>query len=71
MDDIATTRPAPAITDAEIARRRKALRQADANNRLEGIFRDPATDEIFEASVRGEIEITDVVPRLKAQLGLR
>jgi hypothetical protein len=29
------------------------------------------TDPIFEAFVRGEIDVTEIVPRLKAQLGLR
>ena len=73
MDDIVSTRSVrpKAISAADEARRRRALRQADANNRLEGIFRDPATDAIFEASVRGDIKVTDVVPYLKARLGLR
>ncbi len=62
--------PKAKITAAEIERRRKALRQADASNRIEGIYRDPATDAIFEASVCGEITVTDVVPLLKARLNL-
>ena len=70
MDDV-VVKPKSKVSVAEIQRRRAALRQADASNRIEGIFRDPATDAIFEASVRGEIEVTDVVPLLKAQLGLQ
>jgi hypothetical protein len=58
------------ISAEEITRRREAVRQADADNRIEGIFRDPASDEIFEAFIRGDIELTDLVPRLKAGLGL-
>ncbi len=58
------------ISAAEVERRRKALRRADAHNRIEGIFRNPETDPIFEAAVRGDIEVTAIVPLLKAQLGL-
>ena len=73
MDDLTNRspkKPAPAITAEEVARRRKAVEQADANNRIEGIFRDPASDEIFEAFIRGDIELDDLVPRLKAGLGI-
>jgi hypothetical protein len=51
-------------------RRRKALRSADAHNRIEGVFRGPETDDLFEAAVRGDIEVTEIVPLLKARLGL-
>ncbi|MEI9985785.1 MAG: hypothetical protein WDN69_22940 [Aliidongia sp.] len=47
-------------------RRREALRQADASNRIEGVFRKPETDPIFEAFIRGEIEVEEIHPRLKA-----
>ena len=66
MDDIAV-RPKAKISAAEMARRRKFVRQADATNRLEGIYRDPASDAVFDAYVRGDIEATDIAPRLKAQ----
>jgi Antitoxin VbhA len=71
MDDTKTTaqitdKAKPIITADEIARRREALRQADANNRLEGIVREPATDEIFEAHIRGEITSAELTARLKA-----
>lgn len=69
MDDIAI-RPKAEINVAEMERRRGALRQADANNRIEGIFRGPENDDIFEAAVRGDIEVTDIVPLLKARMGL-
>ena len=47
------------------------VRQADANNRLEGIFRDPATDVVVEAYVRGEIPATEMLPRMRTVLGRR
>jgi hypothetical protein len=73
MDDLTNRspkKPTPTITAEEIARRREFVRQAHANNRIEGIEHDPATDPIFDAYVRGEIEATEMIPRLKAQLGL-
>ncbi len=60
--------PKAKITAAESERRRKIVRMGDAHNRIEGIFREPATDEIVEAFVRGDIEATDLVPLFKAQL---
>ena len=65
MDDIAT-RPNAKISARETARRRKALRQADAGNRLEGQFRSPASETVFEAFIQGEIEMDEILPRLKA-----
>jgi len=72
MDDIVRTRPKriKAISDSEAARRRKVVRIADAENRLEGISRSPETDAVFDAYVRGDIEVTEMVPRLKALLGI-
>jgi hypothetical protein len=64
MDDIAT-RPKAKIGASEMERRRKIVRQADANNRLEGIFRDPSTDTVVEAYVRGEISAAEMLPRMK------
>ncbi len=66
MDDIAP-RVTPKISAAEVERRRKIVRQADANNRLEGVYRDPATDEIFDAYVRGDIAAAEMIPLLKAK----
>ena len=66
---------AAAITPAggeadQITRRRAALACADAHNRIEGQSRDVQSDAVFEAHIRGEIEATEIVPRLKAQLGI-
>jgi hypothetical protein len=66
MDDIINARPIRKISDAEMERRRKALRQADASNRIEGQFRGPESAPIFEAFIHGEIEVDDILPRLKA-----
>lgn len=52
----------------EIARRREAVRQADACNRIEGIPHDPATDPIFEAWILGEIDSEEMIARIKALL---
>jgi hypothetical protein len=69
MDDIVSTRSvrSKAISGAETERRRKIVRQADANNRLEGIYRERETDAVVEAFVRGDIEVIDMVPLFKAQ----
>jgi hypothetical protein len=70
MDGIVSTR-SKAISATEMERRRMIVRQADANNRLEGIYREPATDAVVEAFIRGDIEVTDMVPLFKAQPGPR
>ena len=67
MDDL-QLKDRPRISPEEVARRREAVRQADADNRIEGIFRDPASSEIVEVFVRGDFEISELVPRLKARL---
>jgi hypothetical protein len=69
MDDIAV-KPKAKISDAEMERRRKIVRQADADNRIEGITRDPRTAPIFDAYIRGDIEVTEMVSRVKAMIGL-
>jgi hypothetical protein len=58
------------ISPEEIARRREAVRQADADNRIEGIKHDPAIDPIFEAWIVGEIDMDEVRARIKAYLGI-
>lgn len=65
MDDI-VTKPRVKISAADIERRREALRQADASNRIEGQFRSPESAPVFDAFIRGEIELDEVLPRLKA-----
>lgn len=57
------------ITAAEMHRRREAIRQAEANTRLAGQSCSPEAEAIFEAFVRGEIEVTDILPRLQALHG--
>jgi len=58
------------ITADEISRRRAVVRRANANNRLEGIMCGPEDDHIFEAYIRGEIDVHEIMPRVKAQLGI-
>ena len=58
------------ISPEEIARRREAVRQADADNRIEGIKHDPASDPIFEAWILGEIDGDEAIARIKAFLGI-
>lgn len=65
MGDV-VTRPKARMTSEEIERRRRHVRVADSENRLEGIYRDSQSDVVFDAYIRGEIEATDIVPRLKA-----
>lgn len=67
MDDItAGAKTKACISAEEVARRREHVRSADANNRIEGIVRDPDSDAVFDAYVRGEIEATEIISRLKA-----
>jgi antitoxin VbhA-like protein len=70
MDEL-TIKARPHISAEESRRRKEAVRKADAHNRIEGLARTPETDAIFDAYVRGEIEPSELVPRIKAQLGLR
>jgi hypothetical protein len=65
MDEL-TTKTKPRISAEEMARRKEAVRWADAQNRIEGLTRSPATDAIYDAFVRGDIEFDDILPRLKA-----
>jgi hypothetical protein len=52
------------------AERKTHVDLADAENRIDGLFRDPRTDAIFEAYIAGEIAVTDIAARLHALLGL-
>jgi hypothetical protein len=58
--------PTAKLSAAEVERRRKIVRQADANNRIEGVVRTPDTDSIVASFVRGDIEATDMMRLLKA-----
>ena len=60
------TETKPKISTAETERRREALRQADAHNRIEGQFPSPQSTAIFEAFIRGEIDRDQILPRLHA-----
>ncbi len=71
MDDITFKAKANSISAVEMERRRKLVRRADAENRLEGIIRRPETDAIFDAYIRGEIEATEIIVRLNALPGAR
>jgi len=62
---VSPVRSVPSLDPAEVERRRVAVRAADASNRLEGVFRDPATDEIVESFVRGDIELHELLPMLR------
>jgi hypothetical protein len=66
MNVISPSKPKAKISVDEMERRREAVRQADASNRIEGLKRGPDSDAIFDAYIRGEIEATEIVPRLKA-----
>jgi Antitoxin VbhA len=59
------------ITREEMERRREAVRTADAENRLEGLVRDGGTDPFFEAFIRGEIELPELLARVKAHVSQR
>ena len=72
MDDIAAgTETKARLSAEEVARRREHVRVADANNRIEGIYRNSESDAVFDAYVRGEIEATEIVTRLKALPDIR
>ena len=66
MNVIAPTKPKPRISAAEMERRREALRQADASNRIEGLYPSVATTAIYEQFIRGEIELDEIWPRVQA-----
>jgi hypothetical protein len=51
----------PVISPAEIERRRRHVRVAIADNRIEGNPPSPEVEEICTAYIRGEIEAHDLV----------
>ena len=64
MSDLAVeVKPKSKISRAEMQRRREALRQADAHNRIEGQFPGVSSGAIFAAFVRGDIERDEILPR--------
>jgi Antitoxin VbhA len=66
MNVITPKKPEAKISAEEMERRRERIRRGDAHNRIEGLVRGPETDSVFDAYIHGEIEVTDIVPRLKA-----
>ena len=61
-----TVEPKPKISAEEMERRRDAVREADADNRIEGQFSSPESAEVFEAFIRGDIDRTEIRQRLNA-----
>jgi hypothetical protein len=53
------------ISAEESRIRSERVRRADANNRIEGISSDPRSHAIFAAYIGGDIEVIEIVPRLK------
>jgi hypothetical protein len=57
---------APPTTPEEVERRRRIVEAAHHNNLMAGIERDSTTDPIFEAFIRGDIDITDILPAIRS-----
>jgi hypothetical protein len=68
MDDI-RAKPAKKrklkVSARETTLRLHAVRQAQANTRIEGISSSTDTKPVFDAFVRGEIDVHEIVPHLK------
>lgn len=56
------------LEEREIAARRAAVANAVATQRLEGLEPDPATIADLERAARGEIEVSDVLARLRQRI---
>jgi hypothetical protein len=56
----------PKISAEEVEIRRDAVRYAVSHNRIEGQSLDAESAAIFDAFVRGEIERSEIRPRLNA-----
>ncbi len=59
--------PTPVPPEAD---RKTHIDLADAECRIDGLFRDPKTDVVFQAYATGEIEATAIVARLHVLLGI-
>jgi hypothetical protein len=59
-------KPKSKITSEEMQRLREDLRQADAHNRIAGLYPSPRGSAIFEAFVRGDIDYEEILPLLHA-----
>jgi Antitoxin VbhA len=66
MNVIVSKRPEAKISVEEMERRREALRRADAHNRIQGLFPSAATTAIYEEFIRGDIELSEIWPRVQA-----
>jgi hypothetical protein len=53
------------ITAKETQLRFERVRRGEANNRIEGILSGPESNTVFAAYIRGDIEVTEIVPQLK------
>ena len=61
-----TDEPKPKISAEERERRREAVREADADNRIEGQFSSAEGAEVFEAFIRGDFDHSEIRQRLNA-----
>lgn len=57
---------APQIPPEEVERRREIVEAAHHNNLMAGIERDPTTDPIYEAFIRGDIDITGILSAIRS-----
>jgi hypothetical protein len=58
------------ISADETLLRIEQVRRGDANNRIEGISSDPRVHPVFDAYISGEIDVAEIVPRLKLLYGV-
>ena len=58
------------LSQAEMSARRESLAASFHESRIEGARPNPDTQYIFEAYIRGQIEITDVIPWLDKHYGV-
>ena len=58
------------LSPAEMNVRRERITASFHESIIEGATPDPATNYIFEAYIRGQIEITDLIPWLDKHYGV-
>jgi len=68
---LALKQKTPAITAEEMERRRKMVRSAFRSNAMEGLRPNPACQPVFDAFIAGEIELAEMMPRVKSILGIQ
>lgn len=68
---LALKQKTPAITHEEMERRRKMVRSAFRSNAMEGLRPNPACQPVFDAFIAGEIELDEMMPRVKSILGVQ